>query len=60
MQLCQCSGSATDRAAPRAAPGLAAGELLPPALLTVEVQPATTRSKAQAVIRVSRRSDIST
>ena len=54
MQLRQCSGSATDRAAPRAAPGLAAGELLPPVLLAVEVQPATASSKPHAVIRDSR------
>src|SRR5580693_500648 len=60
-QLCQCSAETpAGPAAPRAAPGLAAGELLPPVLPAVAVQPATASSAAHAVIRASRRSEVST
>jgi hypothetical protein len=58
-QLCQCTAD-TPMAAPRAPPGLAAGELLPPVLLAVAVQPATASSAAHAVIRLSLRSEVST
>jgi hypothetical protein len=58
-QLCQCSAAAP-MAAPRAPPGLAAGELLPPVLLAVAVQPATASRAAHAVIRLSLRSEVST
>jgi hypothetical protein len=49
-----------DRAAPRAPPELAAGELPPPVLPAVAVQPATASSAVHAEIRVSWRSEVST
>jgi hypothetical protein len=58
-QLCQCSELPVARAAPRAPPELAGGEL-PPPVLAVAVQPATASSAAHAVIGASRRSEVST